>query len=172
MDGTARFEIAAPTGHPGHSATISRTTHGSVDIWRHDGDSPPVTQPGNGFGGGDWVQLTTAQDEMVAHLIQGRLAEEGIECLMERPSGGAGSWLKPFGDPMAPVRLFVHRHDLSPASIVLHEVEHSPPDPSAPPGARLRLYWWMIMLTIMAVTVLMALEILDFAPCVLGIFCL
>ncbi|MGH2708627.1 MAG: hypothetical protein ACRDJK_10075, partial [Actinomycetota bacterium] len=120
-------------------------------------------------GGGDWTFLTTAGNQVEAHLIVGRLAEEGIESVLDSSNPAPGAWLHPFGNPLSPVRVFVRRRDLGRASLLLHEVDHRPPDPGDPGPPRARRLFWLVL----AVVILLAvLEVLDFAPCVLRLFCL
>lgn len=107
--------------------------------------------------------LTTAPDQVVAHLIRGRLAEEAIESVLDTSNPSPGAWLKPFGDPMAPVRIFVRRGDFDRAALVLHEVDHRPPDPTAPGPRRLRLFWWLAFATTLMLALL---QLLASAPCV------
>lgn len=103
----------------------------------------------------------------MGHLVAGRLGEEGIECLLDTSNPAPGAWLQPFGDPMAPVGVFVRRRDLTAASLLLHEVDHRPPDPTAAPPRARRMFW-----LVLAIVLLLAfLEVLDFAPCVLGVLC-
>jgi hypothetical protein len=76
-----------------------------------------------GDGGGEWALLTVARNLVVAHLIQGRLAQEGIEVVLDASNASPGAWLHPFGDPTSPVKVFVRRTDLSAASLMLYEVD-------------------------------------------------
>lgn len=133
---------------------------------------PRVEEDRGGGGGGDWVLLTTARDGVLAHLIQGRLAQESIECMMDESNPAPGAWLKPFGDPMAPVRIYVRRRDYEQATIALYEVDHEPPDPEAagPPGVR--AITWATIAVVVISAMLFLLEIFGFAPCVIGAFCM
>lgn len=115
--------------------------------------------------------LTTARDRVVAHLIQGRLAQEGIECVMDLWNPAPGAWLKPFGDPMAPVRIYVRRPDYERATFALYEVDHDPPDPEAPGPPGVRVMWWVTIAVVFVSALLFLLEIFGFAPCVVGAFC-
>ena len=72
---------------------------------------------------------------MVAHLIRGRLAQEGIEVVLDASNASPGAWLHPFGDPASPVKVFVRRTDLSAASLLLHEVEQPSGAGQARPGS-------------------------------------
>ncbi len=113
--------------------------------------------------------LTTAGNQVEAHLIVGRLAEEGIESVLDASNPAPGAWLHPFGDPLSPVRVYVRRRDLGRASLLLHEVDHRPPDPGACGSPRVRRLFWLVL----AIVLLMGgLEILGFAPCALRLFCL
>jgi hypothetical protein len=125
------------------------------------GQLPPASD-GDGGGGHGWSLLTTARNHLVAHLIRGRLADEAIETVLDTSNPALGAWLKPFGDPLAPVRVYVRRSDLDRASLVLHEVDHRPPDPEAPGPPRARRAWW---LTVGAVMVVVLLELLSLFTC-------
>lgn len=125
---------------------------------------------GDGGGGQGWRLLTTARNHLVAHLIRGRLAEESIEVLLDLSNPALGAWMKPFGDPLAPVRIFVRRSDLDRATLVLHEVDHRPPDADAPPSPTTKAAWWVL---VGSVAVVLLLEIAGLLTCgrfsVLGI---
>lgn len=116
--------------------------------------------------------LTTARDRVVAHLVQGCLAHEDIECVMDARNPAPGAWLQPFGDPMAPVRIYVRRPDYERAMFVLYEVDHQPPDPEAAGAPGVRVMWWATMAVIVVSAMLFLLEIVGFAPCVVGAFCM
>ena len=70
--------------------------------------------------------------------------------------------MKPFGDPLAPVRIFVRLRDLDRAALVLHEVDHRPPDPEAPGSKRARVAWWLML---GSVGVVLLLEIAGLLTC-------
>jgi hypothetical protein len=129
---------------------------------------PPERRDGAG-GGGDWTLLTTAGNQVEAHLIVGRLAEEQIETVLDASNPMPGAWLHPFGNPLSPVRVFVRRRDLGRASLLLHEVDHRPPDPGASGSPKVRRLFWLVLGVVLLLAVL---EVLDFAPCVLRLFCL
>jgi len=88
-----------------------------------DGAPPPEPRDPGGHGGGDWALLTVAANQVIAYLIRGRLAEEGIEVVLDSSNASPGAWLHPFGDPASPVRVFVRRAQLTEASLLLHEVD-------------------------------------------------
>jgi hypothetical protein len=129
----------------------------------------PLERPG---GGQDWQLLTTARNQIVGHMVRGVLNAQGIECLIDGFNASPGAWLKPFGDPLAPVRLYVRRYDLESASLILHEVDHQPSDPDAPADRRIRAMWLGSMFTIVAATALLLLELVGGPVCLLGIYCL
>jgi hypothetical protein len=128
----------------------------------------PAERPGEGR---DWRLLTTARNHIVGHMVQGVLNAQGIECLLDGFNALPGAWLKPFGDPMAPVRVYVRRYDLESASLILHEVDHQPADADAPVGRRIKAMWLGSMLTILAATALLLLELVGRPVCLLGIYC-
>ena len=120
-----------------------------------DGGRPPREADGDGGGGGHgWRLLTTARNHLVAHLIRGRLAEESIEVLLDLSNPALGAWLKPFGDPLAPVRIFVRRSDLDRATLVLHEVDHRPPEADAPLPPAAKGAWWVLAASVAVVALL------------------
>jgi|GEM_PF-5138266 len=116
--------------------------------------SPPESADGAGAGG-DWTLLTTAGNEVIAHLVMGRLGEEDIECVLDAFNPSPGAWLKPFGDPLAPVKLYVHKHDLARASLVLHEVDHRPPPPDQQPPLEAKRLWWLTITLVVVAFVLL-----------------
>lgn len=81
----------------------------------------------SGGSGGEWALLTEAPGSVVAHLIAGRLADDSIESHLDTSNPSPGAWLQPFGDPLAPVKIYVRRFDLEKAVLVLSEIETTPP---------------------------------------------
>lgn len=132
---------------------------------------PPSDGPRDGGGGGGWRLLTVAKDVIVAHLIEGLLIEHGVESFLDATDASPGAFMKPFGDPLAPVKVYVHAGDFETASLALMEVDHQPTDLEAKPPKRLKVRWIMTIITIMAVALLLLLEIVGFAPCILKLFC-
>jgi hypothetical protein len=114
----------------------------------------PPSDAGGGGGGGGWALLTTARNHVIAHLISGRLAQEAIEVMLDTSNPALGAWMKPFGDPMAPVRIFVRRRDLDRAAFVLHEVDHRPPDADAPASPAMRAVWCVLFGSVAAALLL------------------
>lgn len=88
--------------------------------------APPPADEDEG-GGGGWALLTEAAGSVVAHLIAGRLADDSIESMLDTSNPSPGAWLQPFGDPLAPVKVYVRRFDLEKALLVLSEIETNPP---------------------------------------------
>lgn len=85
---------------------------------------PQTNDPGEGGGGGgEWALLTVAPNQVLAHLIRGCLAQEGIDAVLDDHNLSPGAWLHPFGDPLSPVRILVRRADLTAASLTLHDLE-------------------------------------------------
>lgn len=129
----------------------------------------PPTAPEGGGGGDRWVLLVVARDHITAHLISGRLHEDGIESRLDTSNPAPGAWLHPFGNPMAPVKVFVLERDLEWGRLIIGRPE---PERSAlsdsRPGFRLVLY---LIITLAVAATLTVLEIVDFAPCRIGLFC-
>src|SRR3979411_2681699 len=86
-----------------------------------DGAPPPGPRDPGGHGGGGWALLPVAANQVIAYLIRGRLAQEGIEVVLDSSNASPGAWLHPFGDPASPVRVVVRRAQLTEASLLLHE---------------------------------------------------
>ncbi|HEY2665895.1 MAG TPA: hypothetical protein VGK51_03575 [Actinomycetota bacterium] len=152
---------------------------------RPSGEAPPPgpRDPG-GRGGGDWALLTVAANEVIAYLIRGRLAEEGIEVVLDSSNASPGAWLHPFGDPASPVRVFVRRAQLTEASLLLHEVDqvseagrrlpvaHAGDESSRRLEGRLGHSSWIGFRVLVAVAAALALSgLLVFGPCVSHWFC-
>jgi hypothetical protein len=130
---------------------------------------PPVAAD-EGGGGSGWVLLVTAPNEFTAHLVRGRLEEDSIEVHLDSFNPSPVAWMKPFGDPLAPVKVYVRRRDFSRASLVLHDSEVDVPPRTPAVRSRLRVGMTVAMIAIAAL--LVVLEIVDFAPCVLRMFCI
>jgi len=138
-----------------------------------DAPPPPAPEPDRG-GGGDWALLTVAGNAVVAHLIWGRLAAEGIEVHLDASNASPAAWLHPFGDPASPVKVFVRRSDLAAASLLLHEVDGAPylepdietaPVPGGAAGAA-GPSWTGFRLLVAAAAALTLTGLLLFGPCV------
>jgi hypothetical protein len=139
-----------------------------------DGAPPPEARDPGGHGGGDWALLTVAANQVIAYLIRGRLAEEGIEVVLDSSNASPGAWLHPFGDPASPVRVFVRRAQLTEASLLLHEVDQvsEPASRRLPAGASGRGSSWIGFRVLVAVAAALALSgLLVFGPCVSHWFC-
>jgi Putative prokaryotic signal transducing protein len=147
-----------------------------------DGAPPPDPRDPGGHGGGDWALLTVAANQVIAYLIRGRLAQEGIEVVLDSSNASPGAWLHPFGDPASPVRVFVRRAQLTEASLLLHEVDQASEAASRrlPTGlqltrrleGRLGSSSWIGFRVLVAVAAALALSgLLVFGPCVSHWFC-
>ena len=135
-------------------------------------DRPPKS-PGmeRGGGGGRWKVLTVAKDQLTAHLIEGLLASEGIEAVLDRTNLAPGAFLKPFGDALAPVKVLVREPDFDAATLALAEVDHRPPDADAKGSPFVSRMWWLTIATVIVAAMLTFLEVLDFGPCAVGALC-
>lgn len=141
----------------------------------HEAPPPEPGEPTEDGGGGDWELLTVAGNHVIAYLIRGRLAEEGIDAVLDASNGSPGAWLHPFGDMSSPVKIFVRRADLSAASLLLHEVEQPSGPPPTGPGARAfsdrpRRAVFRVVVAVVAALALSGL--LAFGPCVSHWFCI
>ena len=111
-------------------------------------DGPPPLLDGPGGGGARWVELITAQDDIEAHLLTGRLGEAGIETRTVKDRSGP-AWLHGGSNPWAPVSVLVKRIQLEDARLVLVEISWGQPAvdpealaPASPAGTRGALVWW------------------------------
>jgi hypothetical protein len=139
-----------------------------------DGTPPPDPRDPGGHGGGDWALLTVAPNQVIAYLIRGRLAQEGIEVVLDSSNASPGAWLHPFGDPASPVRVFVRRAQLTEASLLLHEVDQVSEAASRrlPAGLPGQGSSWIGFRVLVAVAAALALSgLLVFGPCVSHWFC-
>ena len=113
---------------------------------------PPVVDQGSG-GPSRWVELTWAPDDISAHLLSGRLLEEGIETVLEKNRKGADAWLHAGSNPWAPVTLFVRDYQLIDARVLLAEISFQAParDPRLEAGKKKAgrrgiAAWWALAL--------------------------
>src|SRR2546421_2609736 len=139
-----------------------------------DGTPPPDPRDPGGHGGGDWALLTVAPNQVIAYLIRGRLAQEGIEVVLDSSNDSPGAWLHPFGDPGSPVRVFVRRAQLTEASLLLHEVDQvsNAAGRRLPAAATGRGSSWTGFRVLVTVAAALALSgLLLFGPCVSDWFC-
>jgi hypothetical protein len=121
--------------------------------------APPVER-GRGGGGSDWVELLTAPNEIDAHLLVGRLTEDGVatKTIVDRTTPGA--WLFGASLPWAPVTVFVRRFQLDDARIVLAEIAVGLDSPDQEEAGRRRgfgLLWWSLALALGALFTLLSL---------------
>ncbi len=110
---------------------------------------------------------------MIAYLIRGRLAQEGIEVVLDSSNASPGAWLHPFGDPASPVRVFVRRSQLTEASLLLHEGDQvEVAGRRLTPGPTGQHSSWIGFRVLVAVAAALALSgLLVFGPCVSHWFC-
>lgn len=138
----------------------------------------PGSSSSEGSGGG-WTLLTVAKNGVIAHLIGGRLNEESIEVAFDTSNSAPGAWLHPFGDPMAPVKVYVHRFDLEMARALIDEVEDAvtqgPPIEEPRPSHKAisaAIRPSLLLAVVVAITLMLAfVEIVGFVPCFLHLFC-
>lgn len=108
---------------------------------------------------GTWTLLTTADGKVHAHLLCGRLRQDGIDAVLDDSNPSPGAWLMPFGDPSAPVRVLVATHQLEWAQLILNDAESSSRrDVPAQPDSRVRAWWGLVAV---AATVLILLKALS-----------
>lgn len=134
-------------------------------------DPPAVEPQGGGGGGSEWRFLTRAKNQIIAHLIKGLLEELEIPVHLDSFDPSLGAYLKPFGDPNAPVAVWVQGRDFDQASLALLEVDHAPVDEWADGPVRARRWFWFTLLVVIAVGILLVGEMMGSAPCLIRAFC-
>lgn len=103
---------------------------------------PPPAIEGRSAGGSRWVELTSTPDDISAHLLSGRLLEEGIESVLEKNRKGADAWLHAGSNPWAPVTLFVRQFQLTDAQVLLAEIAYEGPAIEPPDQKVVRKRGW------------------------------
>ena len=95
----------------------------------HGGNPPPpvTLEDRGGDGSNSWVELTVARDDIDAHLLSGRLMEEGIETRGVKDRAAPGAWLYGGSNPWAPVTIMVRKLELNAAKLVLVEMAYEAP---------------------------------------------
>lgn len=102
-----------------------------------------------------WTLLVTASGKVTAHLLSGRLRQEGIDAILDESNPSPGAWLLPFGDPAAPVKILVPTHQLEWAQLILNEAETSSRrDVPAHPARKLSVWWVLVAATVAALIIL------------------
>jgi hypothetical protein len=80
-----------------------------------------------GGGGGDWIELVRARDDIDAHLLVGRLDEAGVAARTVKDRRAPGAWLYGGSNPWAPVLVLVRRLQLDDARLVLARISFDAP---------------------------------------------
>lgn len=86
---------------------------------------PELTQHPDG-GGSEWVRLITAENDIDAHLLEGRLNHAGIEVRTIKDRKGP-SWMHGGSNPWAPVDVWVRRYQLEESRLLLAELSFNGP---------------------------------------------
>ena len=94
---------------------------------RHTGrgsvtDLPPGGREDDDGGDSSWIRLTSAANDIDAHLVGGRLEAAGVQCRFVKETRDLAAWLYGGSNPWAPVNVMVRRFDLEPARRVLAEI--------------------------------------------------
>jgi Putative prokaryotic signal transducing protein len=110
---------------------------------RLDLPPPPTVVPDHGGGDSDWVPLISADNDIDAHLLQGRLNEVGIEVRAIKDRSGP-VWMHGGSDPWAPVAIWVRRFQLEDSRIVLAELAFRGPAATDAPARTMwpAITWW------------------------------
>ena len=117
---------------------------------RLDLPPPPALLETDDGGGSDWVQLWIAKNDIDAHLLVGRLNQEGIETRSVKDRTSAG-WMFGGSDPWAPVVIWVRRFQFQDSRIVLAELSFAAPDavrPATGSSGWSTLAWWAAALAL------------------------
>lgn len=93
---------------------------------RLDLPPPPSALHDSGGGGSEWVPLITADNDIDAHLLEGRLNQAGVEVRAIKDRSGP-VWLHGGSNPWAPVAIWVRRFQLDDSRIVLAELSYQWP---------------------------------------------
>jgi hypothetical protein len=120
---------------------------------RLDLPPPPVALDDPGGGGSEWVPLITADNDIDAHLLEGRLNQAGVEVRSIKDRSGP-VWMHGGSNPWAPVAIWVRRFQLDDSRIVLAELSYR--WPSAPRTDRSEtvrtgwpaLAWWAVAIAL------------------------
>ena len=104
---------------------------------------PPPSVENRAGGGSEWTPLVDAPNDIEAHLLVGRLAEEGIETRAIKDRKGP-AWMHGGSNPWAPVAICVRRFQLDDSRVVLAELAFNGPDATKPQPASRRAVavWW------------------------------
>jgi hypothetical protein len=83
--------------------------------------APPTIDRGGG-GGGGWAWLVTTSGRIEAELVRGLLEATGVVPVwLDTRDPSPSAWLFPFGDPNAPVKVFVPTSMLETARLAMLE---------------------------------------------------
>jgi hypothetical protein len=143
---------------------------------------PPIdtAHESSGGGGGDWVELFKAANDIDAALLTGRLDDAAIETRTIKDRREPGAWLYGGSNPWAPVMVYVRRRQLTDAQIVLAEIsvasskeDTQKPAPSRSGHRRLPVIWWATALVLgIALSALIVNQVTSSSgPCVVPVFC-
>jgi hypothetical protein len=122
---------------------------------------PPALAGSEGGGGWWWIQLTTAANDIDAHLLTGRLNQAGIETRAIKDRRAPGSWAYGGSNPWAPVGVMVRAVQLEDARLVLAEISLTGPDAvhraERPMGLGPAFFWGAVAVILGVVLTLIAL---------------
>jgi hypothetical protein len=116
---------------------------------RVDLPPPPSLAEDAGDGGSDWVPLITAENDIDAHLLEGRLNQAGVEVRTIKDRSGP-VWLHGGSNPWAPVAIWVRRFQLDDSRIVLAELSYQWPAaaPERSVHGRWPMRWWVVAIAL------------------------
>ncbi len=97
------------------------------------------------------MELTTARDDIDAHLLMGRLAQLGIETRRVKDRSSP-SWLYGGSNPWAPVTVLVPRYQFEDARIALAELAFeapaAQPEPKPRTDRRQMIVFWIVAIAL------------------------
>jgi len=94
--------------------------------------APPTIDHGGG-GGGGWAWLVTTNGRIEAELVRGLLEATGVVPVwLDTRDPSPSAWLFPFGDPNAPVKVYVPASMLQAARLAMLEAGFAPSEHSEP----------------------------------------
>ena len=145
--------------------------------------TPPRGVDGGGRGG--WAWLLTARDAVEAEIVRGLLEATGVPVALDWRDPSPFAWMHLSGNLFRPVPVYVPLSMIESARLQLLETGLGNPDSEEPdeePDAvpvrstlrdRHRFVWVAIaVLTVIAATWIVIVEIYGFAPCALRLFCM
>lgn len=143
-------------------------------------DPAPPRTAWDGGGGGGWAWLLTASDALEAEIVRGLLEATGVPVALDWRDPSPFAWMHLSGNLHRPVPVYVPtamvdsaRLQLMEMGLALDEVPETSPAGANVMRERHRFLWQVVVvLTVIAITWILFVEIFGFAPCALRLFCI